>query len=279
MKKIIKLQDYLAHLDNDIKDAINLDLAQNDCNVEDMVIKRASSSDAMMEDDEEEYMSSGMASTMDLDFSNDFLPPEAWDLSVFKKNPLIFYNHKQSDLPIGMANKIQTNDRGLKVQIKYAVNENPAASIIYKLVKGKYIRQHSVGFVATKSITKGQKGFDEVNKSMRETYPTYNGRASRIIQKALLLEVSVVNIADNQMATIDSVKGLNEEEILICKRIGLDKIEPNEVNDKPLVIKRIVKPIIKMNLIKSIDDLKNEVAIKKAMELAKTGKIIRVNDL
>jgi HK97 family phage prohead protease len=279
MKKIIKLQDYLAHLDNDIKDAINLDLAQNDCKVEDMVIKRASTPDAMLEDDEEEYCSSGYFSTKELDFSNDFLPPEAWDLSIFKKNPLVFYQHRQSDLPIGKVIKISTDDKGLKGKIQYAVQENPSAAIIFKLVKGKYLRQHSVGFIATKSITKGQKGFDEVNKSMREAHPTYNGRASRIILKALLLECSIVNIGDNQMATIDSVKGLNEEEILICKRIGLDKIEPNESNEKPLVIKRIVKPIIKMALIKSIDELKQEAAIKKALELAKTGKIIRVNDL
>ena len=240
MKKEISFVDYYKYLNDEAKQAIDAELSTSEVNPEDMVIKRISG-DVIKETNDETYESTGYASTRVLDFSADVVVPEGINTSIFKKNPVIFYQHLTSHPPIGKATSIRKDDYGLKITIKYAVEENEEASTIYKLVKGEYIRQHSMGFIPLEALRKGQSGFAELNKELKRKYPEYKGDAERIITKSLLLEVSVVNIADNQSAEIMNVKSLNAQDLQVMKKYGVHIEEI--VDEKHEVIEPEVKEI------------------------------------
>ena len=224
--KIVRLDKFLEHVDSATKLAIESHISTCEVEQEDLVIKRISSAETSIKDfDIEKDISEGYASTRTLDFSGDIVIPEGIVLDIFNANPVIFYQHRSSSMPIGKALRANIDDYGLKVKIKYAVDENPQANTIYKLVKGKYIRQHSIGFVPLALIRRGQAGFDELNKRLMSIYPEYEGNAERIITKTLLLEVSVVNIADNQDSIIEEVKTWEDGDLEL-KQLGITVKEP-----------------------------------------------------
>jgi hypothetical protein len=86
-------------------------------------------------------------------------------------------------------------------------------------------------------VKKGDKGFAELNKSLKSEYPEYKGDANRIITKSLLLEVSVVNIACNQAAMIEEAKSLSEEDILSLKKYGFNLDEESKRQNGDLISK------------------------------------------
>jgi HK97 family phage prohead protease len=221
IKKRIKFIDYYKYLSDDTKAVVDAELSTSEVTMEDLVVKRVSGSEIKgFENDV--FESSGYASTREIDFSGDLMVPEGISLEVFNKNPVIFYNHFTSNKPIGKALALYSDGYGLKCRIKYAVEEYEEAKTIYKLVKGGYINQHSIGFVPLQYVRRGDAGFDRVNAEMMEQYEEYQGNAKRIVTKALLLEVSIVNIADNQRSSIMDVKSLNTADYDTLKKYGLN---------------------------------------------------------
>jgi HK97 family phage prohead protease len=70
-----------------------------------------------------------------------------WNLSPFKKNPVLLWNHDQSIPAIGDVAPIGVENRRLMVQANFTEpGVNPFADQLYKLVKAKVIRAVSVGF-------------------------------------------------------------------------------------------------------------------------------------
>jgi hypothetical protein len=233
MKKIIKLSDYLAHIDEATKTAIDAELSISEMLPEDLVIKRVALDNTTIEEfSEEEAVSGGYASTRTVDFSGDVVIPEGVNLDIFKLNPVIFYNHFSSNLPIGKATETFPDGFGVRIRIKYAVNESSEAETIYKLVKGGFIKQHSIGFLPLQTLKRGGDGFEQLNRELQDRYPEYDGSAARIITKSLLLEVSIVNIADNQASTIFEVKDFGAKDAENMKKFGLDLGEKDEKTDE-----------------------------------------------
>jgi HK97 family phage prohead protease len=245
MKNQIKFADYYKHLPQDIKVLIDAELSTCEIDQDELVIKRTTGQPIEQKDvDDTEHTSIGYASTRNLDFSLDIVVPKGIITTVYAKNPLVFYNHFTGAPPIGKAVKVSKDEMGLRVKIQYAVEEYEEASTIYKLVKGGYIRQHSIGYVPLELVWNGQTGFDELNKALKKEYPEYKGDAERIITKTLLLEVSVVNMADNQFALIGSVKDLGAKDFEAMKRLGMsfDAEEKTEKDEKTIEIKHTHLP-------------------------------------
>jgi len=287
MKKIIRLDKYLKHVDESVKQAIEAEISICEIPQDELVIKRVSTGTEFKADEEDSHTSEGYASTRVIDFSGDIVVPSGIMLDIYKNNPLVLFNHFQSNLPIGKAIEVDTDDYGLKVKIQYAVEENPEAKTIYKLVKSGYIRQHSIGFVPLERVLKGSREFEEVNKRLMMEYPEYDGNAERIITKSLLLEISVVTIADNQSSMINEVKSW-ENGVESLKKLGIDtnvveEVQTEEVqtDSEPSLEEKESSEVIetpKITRVERTPEIKIvSPASREIKEATRKGIIIRVN--
>jgi flagellar biosynthesis GTPase FlhF len=134
---------------------------------------------------EDEYTIEAVFSTEDEDRHGDIVR-QAWDLKQFKKNPVILNSHNYwsaTDV-IGKAIKIGVKNGQLEGTIKFAVEENPVAKIVFDLYKGNFLSAFSVGFIPKEFSDKGE------------------------ILKSELLEVSAVSVPANAYALAKSA-GIN----------------------------------------------------------------------
>jgi hypothetical protein len=145
--------------------------------------------------EEETFTLEAIFSTEDEDRHGDIVR-QNWDLKQFKKNPVILNSHNYwsaTDV-IGKAEKIGVKNGQLEGKIKFAVEENPIAKIIFDLYKGGFLNAFSVGFIPKEFSDKGE------------------------ILKSELLEISAVSVPANAMALAKSAgidlkplfKGINE---------------------------------------------------------------------
>ena len=128
-----------------------------------------------------------------------------WDLKFFKKNPVILNSHDYRDATkvIGKAINAKVVDGKLQGKIKFAVDENPEAKIIFDLYAGGFLSAFSVGFIA--------KEFDDKGK----------------ILKSELLEISAVSVPANAMA-LAKAKGIDVDKL--TKKKDGKRNEDNGVN-------------------------------------------------
>jgi len=79
-----------------------------------------------------------------VDRENDTIAPEGWDLSAYRKNPVVLWAHSHRDLPIGKAVEITAAGGRLEAVAEFA--EHAFAESVYQLYKGGFLRAVSVGF-------------------------------------------------------------------------------------------------------------------------------------
>lgn len=146
-------------------------------------------------------------STADEDRHGDIVL-QNWDLKYFKKNPVIINSHNYYDATevIGKAVSIKVIDGKLQGKIKFAVEENPKAKIIYDLYKGGFLNAFSVGFIAKEFDDKGT------------------------ILKSELLEVSAVSVPANAMA-MAKAKGIEVNKLFDDGKGGKKDIKNKEFKD------------------------------------------------
>ena len=133
-------------------------------------------------------------STQGEDRHGDVIIQEGFDLKSYKKNPVILNSHNHDDATevIGKVDKrtLKIEKKKLSGKIKFAVDENPKAKIIYDLYSKGYLNAFSVGFIPKK--------FDEKDMS--------------IIQEAELIEISAVSVPANA-AALAKQKGINIDKL------------------------------------------------------------------
>ena len=143
-------------------------------------------------------------STQDVDRHGDIVLQDGWDISMFKKNPVILNSHNYGDAAevIGKASGVKVEAKKLQGKITFAVNENPKAKVIFDLYAGGFLNAFSVGFIPTAFKT---------NKDGSTDWYT--------IESAELLEVSAVSVPANARALakakgidIDMLKSNDDEE-------------------------------------------------------------------
>lgn len=132
----------------------------------------------------------GYVSTSSPDLVGDVIPPSAFEkwFENYKRNPIYCFDHNRN-MPIGRVNNPRITDKGL-----YLENIVLSAVPIVKdylsiLIKDKVLSQQSIGFYAIKGHQDKQSGYfvhDEV----------------------FLYEGSLVSVACNPTATLDSIKSL-----------------------------------------------------------------------
>jgi HK97 family phage prohead protease len=81
------------------------------------------------------------------DSYKDVVSSDGWDLSRFKKNPVVLWAHDHRQPPVAKAVSIGIEGKNLVAEAKFADAETYAfADTIFKLVKGGFIKATSVGF-------------------------------------------------------------------------------------------------------------------------------------
>lgn len=132
-------------------------------------------------------------STQDVDRHGDVVLQDGWDISMFKKNPVILNSHNYGDAAevIGKASNVKVEQKKLQGKITFAVNENPKAKVIFDLYAGGFLNAFSVGFIPTK--------FKQNKDGSTDWYT---------IEEAELLEVSAVSVPANARA-LAKAKGID----------------------------------------------------------------------
>ena len=72
-----------------------------------------------------------------------------WNFNNFLKNPIVLNGHQYNDTTetIGRVDVLSLKEHSLEGKIRFAVEENPKAKIIFDLYKGGFLNAFSVGFI------------------------------------------------------------------------------------------------------------------------------------
>lgn len=130
----------------------------------------------------------GFANKAVVDRGNDYIPPEAWKIEEFQKNPIMFFNHDRN-VPIGRALEVKVTTEGLKIKAKISKSKAAPMPYIRDMIREQVLRTFSVGFDPMGSEEKREDGVN-------------------VIKQANLLEVSVVSIPMNQESDFSLAKGM-----------------------------------------------------------------------
>lgn len=139
----------------------------------------------VIDDNEESIKIEGYANKAIVDRGMDLILGKAWDIENFKKNPQLLFQHghdsRIGNMPIGSVTDVKITEDGLFIKASVMPTDNPDFKHLGKLIKHGILRTFSVGF-------------NPVNASI-------NNEGIRVVDKAELLEVSVVNVPMNQDST------------------------------------------------------------------------------
>lgn len=113
----------------------------------DGTVFRFTTADPQMQDDETRTVRF-VFSDATVDHAGDSIDPKGWDLGIFNRNPVALWAHMSWDPPIGTASNVGVLAGKLAGDIEFAdADTYPFADTIYRLVKGKFLRATSVGFL------------------------------------------------------------------------------------------------------------------------------------
>jgi len=127
----------------------------------------------------------GFANKAVTDRIGDLIPPEAWELDNFQKNPIIFFNHDRN-IPIGKAIETKVTDEGLKIKVRISKSDQAPIPYIRDMIEEGILKTFSVGFDDHESAFKSDEGHNS-------------------FKRAELLETSVVTIPMNQESDFELV--------------------------------------------------------------------------
>lgn len=142
----------------------------------------------------------------------------------YKDNPVVLYGHDYNALPIGKAVSVRKTDQGIVAKFQLAINENPFAADIAKMIQEGYLNAVSIGVI----VKEWSQDFTEIVKSE-------------------MVEFSVVPVPADQGAMILRSLGKTEDEF--------------KSDYKNFVIKSIAEKSDKDELATHITNLKNLVAL------------------
>ncbi len=159
--------------------------------------------------DPEKKAVKALVSTFDWDRTNERFAPGAWDLTNFKKNPVVLWGHDNTKPPIGKAVAIEETEAGLVAETVFD-DQSEYAMNMFSLYERGFLNAFSVGF-----LPKPDNGF-----TMEERE---GGRKGVVYTDIELLEYSAVSIPANPGAIVTRdladlvIKALGPSAILTSK--------------------------------------------------------------
>lgn len=165
-------------------------------------------------------------STRSVDRDSEVLDPAGCISKQFVKAPQVLWGHDYSLPPIGKADWLKSDDRGIKAKTTFA--ETELAEEVWQLIKGGFLNTASVGFLPVERIWKGDSKWrstcDKLNKKWGCDLEADGCQV--ITTKWVLLEYSMVPVPANIDALITAVAkgGLTLSEGL-ATRLGIDDVD------------------------------------------------------
>ena len=139
----------------------------------------------LREKDSDGPVVSFIASTANPDRYGDVINQRGWDLSKYRKNPVILLNHNANSLPIGRG-EVDVVDGQLIVDVEFDVDD-PQAKEVARKTKAGFMNAVSVGF----------NPLDATPRNMLEKSHPAHGNSGQYFDRAELLEISIVTIPAN----------------------------------------------------------------------------------
>lgn len=181
--------------------------------------------------DLDEFQAVQWVSTVDVDRDNEIMLPAGANLSEFRQNPRVLWGHDARQLPIGKdlwIKKAPTKDpTGILAKTLY--DDDGLGAEVFRLKKKKFLDAHSVGFIPTEYVRRGQDDFDKLLETVVRRYPHLAERADDvdgIIKSWILLEHSDVNVPANASAlTVAIGKGQLDMSDEIRSALGMGSRE------------------------------------------------------
>lgn len=169
--------------------------------------------------------------TIDIDHEGDCVMGKNMDLSVFMKNPAIMWSHQYNQPPIGKCLEMSVTDTGIAMKMEIA--KTGMAEECWQLLKGKFLRGCSIGFIPTKAIYKGT---EEFKSYIKDNALKISDKCERIITNAILLENSLCSLGCNPSALVVAVssKSIHLSEKTL-KELELDKAVIAETKETPVI--------------------------------------------
>jgi HK97 family phage prohead protease len=216
-----------------------------------------------------------LASTPTLDRDHEIIRVDAWDLSDFRRHPVLMVVHDYQKLWVGKITEIAAKTEGLFFRAVFA--KTVAAEEVWQLIKSTGIAAFSVGFLPITSESVQIKNLTAAEQRAALAAGLTLDSSIRVFTKASLMEISVVGVPSNTSATLISWKALAKNASV---RDALEEITISDLKDSD-----IVYPITKDELdrrLQEIEILKPEnvrkiadESIRKTMT-AFTGKAIEI---
>lgn len=124
-----------------------------------------------------------------VDLGNDVVVPGAFQKSLRENGmPLLLFNHKMEDAPIGTVTEAKEDKRGLWFKAELPKDDSFVAGRIVPQLKKRGLRGTSIGYKATQKETR-------------------TSDRARMLKEIRLVEISVVNLPMNPLAGVETVKG------------------------------------------------------------------------
>ena len=124
------------------------------------------------------------------------------DFGYYLDNPVVLYNHRLGEPAVGQMVKHNITDTDISMRIKFAVDENPMAAMLYKLYSADppFMRMCSVGFIPIEATN------DEDMK--------LDGQKNMTFTRVEMIELSLVNIGANRYAMSMVPKSISDDPVL-----------------------------------------------------------------
>ena len=124
------------------------------------------------------------------------------DFGYYLDNPVVLYNHRLGEPAVGQMVKHNITDKDISMWIKFAVDENPMAAMLYKLYSADppFMRMTSAGFIPIEATN------DEDMK--------LDGQKNMTFTRIEMIELSLVNIGANRYAMSMVPKSISDDPVL-----------------------------------------------------------------
>ncbi len=152
------------------------------------------------------------------------------DLAQFRRNPVMFYNHDEYDMPIGLWDNIRIEDGKLLADPVFDLEDENAAKIAGKVERG-FLRSASIGLRVL------ERSDDPVKMLPGQRYAT--------VTRCQLREVSIVNIGANHNALRlydENDKLLTEQQIIQL----FDNPKPQEASQQKFNMNKATLDLLKL---------------------------------
>jgi len=109
-------------------------------------------------------------STASIDREGDIIVPDGWDLENYKQNPVVLWAHDYHTPPIGKAIDVSVKDGVLVATDRFTPEDiNPFGAMIYRMVKGGFLKATSVGFKPVEwTYNEDHRGYDFARSELLE---------------------------------------------------------------------------------------------------------------